>query len=272
MRRFTNPGGPLGIIGFGAFGRLAAHHLSPFFRIRVFDIGGADICAGLDVDFADLQTVASSPIVILAVPVSALRSVIQAIAPFLTKGALVLDVGSVKMEPAREMLEGLPQDVRIIATHPMFGPMSARQGIRGLKIVLCPLRGAGEKAVGRFLEGALGLNVILATPEEHDREAALAQGLTHLIAKILFRMENLPTRMTTRSFDLIQEAIEMVRDDAPEVTTAIETANPFSRAVRDTFLSHAQAVDREFAISAAPEPETGSKTGSEVLDLCGTSA
>jgi prephenate dehydrogenase len=68
----------------------------------------------------------------------------------------------------------------------------------------------------------------------------MVQGLTHLIAKILVRMEPLPRTMTTASFDLLMQATEMVRYDAPNVFMAIERANPHSKAVRDRFFALAE--------------------------------
>ena len=73
------------------------------------------------------------------------------------------------------------------------------------------------------------------------------QGLTHLIAKVLVRMEPLPRRMTTRSFDLLLEAASMVRHDAPEVFEAIERANPYASSVRRRFLEIASILNVELS-------------------------
>ncbi|MEP6335285.1 MAG: prephenate dehydrogenase/arogenate dehydrogenase family protein, partial [Anderseniella sp.] len=81
--------------------------------------------------------------------------------------------------------------------------------------------------------------------DEPDREAATVQGLTHLIAKVLLDMRPLPTRMTTRSFDLLIEAISMVQNDAPEVFDAIETANPYAPDVRRRFFRLASELNLE---------------------------
>ena len=48
-------------------------------------------------------------------------------------------------------------------------------------------------------------------------------------------MEPLPKRMTTKSFDLLLEAVNMVRHDAPEVFEAIESANPYALASAGNF-------------------------------------
>ncbi|WP_082503648.1 prephenate dehydrogenase/arogenate dehydrogenase family protein [Methylobacterium sp. Leaf117] len=229
---------PLGLIGFGAFGRLIALHLAPHFAIQAYDPAMSAASVD-DVTRATLREAAGCPVVILAVPVAAIAAVVAEIGPHLPPGALVLDVGSVKVAAANAMRAGLPGHVAIVATHPLFGPQSARGGIRGLKIALCPVRGGRPRRVAAFLRRRLGLDVIVTTPEAHDRDAAAAQGLTHLIAKVTVQMEPLPTRMTTRSFDLLMQAVAMVRHDAPEIFEAIERANPYAGAVRRRFVAHA---------------------------------
>jgi prephenate dehydrogenase len=91
--------------------------------------------------------------------------------------------------------------------------------------------------------------VVQATPEEHDREAAVVQGLTHLIAKALVRMEPLPSQMTTASYELLMQATEMVRHDADGVFTAIEQANPFAGEVRARFFAIAEDLRGELESS-----------------------
>jgi prephenate dehydrogenase len=250
----------IGIMGFGAFGRLIARHLRPHCRLLVFDPAlPADAAAG-GIVAADPSGIAACDIVILAVPVAALSEAIASLRPHLRTGAIVVDVGSVKMGPAMTMLAELPDHVEIVGTHPLFGPQSGRDGIAGLKLALCPIRGASAWRVGAFLRKVLRLKVIMTTPEEHDREAALVQGLTHLIARILVRMEPLPRRMTTASFDLLMRATEMVRHDSPAVFLAIEQANPYARPVRDRFFALAEEIrahldrDRSQATAANGTP------------------
>jgi len=240
----------IGLIGFGAFGRLVAQHLQPLFRLYVYDPALPGALVGTHNAVAtSLSTAASCPIVVLATPVERLRDTVEAISPHLRPGALVLDVGSVKVIPAEIMRLGLPDHVAIVATHPLFGPQSARNGIKGLKIAVCPIRGEYSLRVGAFLRRVLGLNVIMTTPEAHDQEAAMVQGLTHLIAKVLVQMEPLPTRMTTRSFDLLIEAVDMVRHDSPQVFQAIERINPYAQQVRRRFFDLASALDADLAAS-----------------------
>lgn len=244
----------LGILGFGAFGRFMATHLRRHFDLVAYDPSPVPGAAG--VRMVSLATVASCPILILAVPVAQLAETLDAARPHVRPGALVLDVGSVKVLPATLMRDRLPADVRIVATHPLFGPESGRNGIAGLKIAVCPVRGDGGRRVAAFLRRAFGLRVFVTSPEEHDREAAIAQGVTHLVARALVGLEPLPTRVTTRSFDLLMEAIGMVRNDAPGVLQAIEQLNPYAADIRRRFLALAAAVPVSPALPAAPDPSS----------------
>ncbi|WP_366934958.1 prephenate dehydrogenase/arogenate dehydrogenase family protein [Marivita sp.] len=199
-----------------------------------------------------LPHVSQADVILIAAPVSSFETVVSEIAVACRPGALIVDVGSVKTIPSEIMRRLLPNNVDIVATHPLFGPQSAAKGIEGLKISVCPIQGRRHMRLAAFLRMALGLAVIISTPEDHDKEAAVVQGLTHLIAKVLLRMGPLPTRMTTKSFDLLSEAVSMVQHDAPEVFEAIEKANPYAETVRRRFF--------ELAADLSAELETASRT------------
>lgn len=230
----------IGLFGFGAFGRLLARHLAPHFELAIHDP-----LLPPGPGLRRLEEAAAADLVILAVPVGSMRGVLRQIAPHLRPGAIVADVGSVKLVPARLMVDELPAHVEVLGTHPLFGPQSAAAGLAGHRIALCPIRCPSAGRIAAFLRSTFGLRVFVATPEEHDREAAAVQGLTHLIAKVLVRMEPLPRRLSTASFDHLMRGVDMVRHDAPSVFEAIERDNPFAAAVRRRFLAEVEDVRRE---------------------------
>jgi prephenate dehydrogenase len=232
----------VGLMGFGAFGQLIAQHLRHHVRMVIHDPGAGEDCLDLGLTFGTAAEVGNCDMVILAVPVTALTEAISQLRPHLRQGAIVADVGSVKTGPARVMMEQLPSDVEILGTHPLFGPQSARNGLAGHKITLCPIRGTSFRRIAAVLRRVFGLKVFVTTPEEHDREAAVVQGVTHLIAKVLVQMEPLPRRLTTASFDHLMQAVEMVRHDAPGVFHAIERENPFAAEVRSRFFALAETL------------------------------
>ena len=251
----------LGIVGFGAFGQLAARHLGGHFEITAYDPSQdvAKAAKQLGVRLSPLHSVSQADVIVLAAPVSSFEQAVSEIASACKPGALIVDVGSVKVISSDIMRRLLPRHVDIVATHPLFGPESAKKGLEGLKIAVCPIRGQRHARLAAFVRKALGLKVIITTPEDHDQEAAIVQGLTHLIAKVLLRMGPLPTRMTTKSFDLLSEAISMVQHDAPEVFEAIEKANPYAETVRRQFfdLAASLSVELEIGLRTSPHSESG---------------
>ena len=237
----------LGIVGFGAFGQLAARHLGPYFDITAYDPSPeiAKLAKQQGVCFTSMHAVAQAEVVLIAAPVSSFEAVVSEISKTCRPGALIVDVSSVKVRPADIMQRQLPEHVDIVATHPLFGPQSAGNGIETLKIAICPIQGKRHARLAAFVRKKLGLTVIMTTPDDHDREAAIVQGLTHLIAKVLLKMGPLPTRMTTKSFDLLSEAVSMVQHDAPEVFDAIERSNPYAEAVRRKFFDLAAGLSAD---------------------------
>jgi prephenate dehydrogenase len=237
----------LGLLGLGAFGRLLVKHLAPYFDIRAYDPAPEAVAYGKEngIPMVSTQDVAKAEIVVLGPPVPRMGEAVTAIRDYLQPGTLVLDVGSVKYNIALLLEKELPAHVDIVCTHPLFGPQSGKDGIAGLKMVVCPVRG-DEKAqkVIEFLKSKLELHVIVVTPEEHDRELAVVQGLTHMVAKVLLDMEPLPKNLTTKSYDKLLESVDMLRYDSMELFLAIERDNPFAKEVRHAFFSKADELRR----------------------------
>jgi prephenate dehydrogenase len=82
---------------------------------------------------------------------------------------------------------------------------------------------------------------------------AVAQGITHMIGRLVAEMVAAP-RMTTPSFDLLRAAADMVGGDSPAVFDAILRDNPFAPAIRNRFFGLADALRRELVGEAADEP------------------
>ena len=230
----------LGIIGFGEFGRLAATRLTQRFDIGVHDAhrSAAEIeRSGFRP--LPLDQVAGSDVVILAVPVQAMEEVIARTAPLIRPGATVLDVASVKVLPSQWLERHLPESVHAVPTHPLFGPQSvARDGLEGRQLVICPLRGEQHLKVAAFGE-EMGMRVRITSAEEHDREMAYVQGLTHLIGRTLTAMGIPDEMLKTQTYQHLLDMTELIGRDSFELFTAIETLNPFAREVTEDFVARA---------------------------------
>lgn len=234
----------LGLIGVGAFGRFAVPHLAPHFDLVLFDAFN-DLSAyakGVGAKVGTLEDIARCDVVVLGMPVQALAETAEKIAPYIRPGALVLDVCSVKEEPARIMAEILPDNIDIVGTHPLFGPQSGAKGLDGLKISLVQVRGGRIDCVEAFLK-SLGLHTIVTDAETHDRQMAWVQGITHLMSKILVEMGIPELEQTTVTFDLMRSMVETVRYDSDQLFRAIENRNRFVGDTKHRFFDAARVIE-----------------------------
>lgn len=262
----------VGVFGYGRFGKFLCEELrrasSGTVSIRVYDpvatreaqaapkfaeTWSARRPAGkakAEIDFVSAAEAARGAIVVLAVPISELKAALLAAAPFMTEGAIVMDACSVKMKPVDLMKLLLPASVEILGTHPLFGPDSAQanRGIRGLKVVLCPVRITAEHVatIRGFLEKA-GLKVIETTPEIHDRALAESQALFHLIARAVEDVESEsqgPREIITPGPARLFEDLKVLQNDTPQLFADIQRENPFARDIRKKFIERLIEIDR----------------------------
>lgn len=228
----------IGLIGCGNFGRFILPYLRKFGRVSVYD-------PKYNVpEFRRLEEVASRDLVVLSVPSQNLEELLKEAKDYIKKDAIVVDVCSVKVNPCKLMEKYLPETIEIIGTHPLFGPQSGKNGIHGLKMVLCPIRTNRIKNVSSFLETSFGLNVLITSPEDHDRQMAYVQGLTHLIGMALNEM-NLPlTGLTTKTYEHLMDVINVVGHDSAELFYSIQKENPYAKDISDKFLKQISKLSR----------------------------
>ena len=229
----------IGIIGFGRFGKLMTRYLAEDCQVFVYDLdaqteeiesrGGAA---------ASLEEVCRQPTVVLAVPISALRGVLKEVRKKLAPGTLIIDVCSVKTLPVKWMVEILPAEIDILGTHPMFGPDSAAEALKGGKIVLCRERLAAKAydRIKAFLESK-GLIVIETTADEHDREIAVSLALTHYIGRALARFGAKPQQIDTEGYKRLLHILEVVENDTWQLFEDMNQYNPYAEDSRIQFLS-----------------------------------
>lgn len=233
----------VGIVGFGSFGQFMAKHLKQKSEVFVTDIvDKRKEAEKIGVKFDKLEKVAKCDVVILSVPIEKLEKVLDLIKNKLRKGTLVLDVCSVKMIPCKLMKEILPNEVEIIGTHPMFGPQSARDSIKGMKIALINVNSKKINEMKKFCEN-LGLVVMEMTAEEHDKAMAYSQALTHFIGRTVENMDIEKTKITTRTFDDLIDIVNIIKDDSNVLFQNIETMNPFAKDIRKRFIEESKKLD-----------------------------
>jgi prephenate dehydrogenase len=237
----------ISIIGFGNFGKLAAKHLSKKAEVIVTDVSDKTKEADeMGVRFVSLDEACKSKIVIIAVPMENFESTLLRIKDKLQEGTLVLDVCSLKMFSCDLMRNIIGNKCEIIGTHPLFGPQSAPGSIIGMRIAICNINARDEtlRKVVDFCSN-LGLNVIETTPEEHDRQMAVSQALTHFIGQVCKKMNIKRVELSTKTFDDLVNIVNIVGNDTPALFDNMQKMNPFAIQARNRFVVEARKINKE---------------------------
>lgn len=142
------------------------------------------------------EAVRGCDLVFIAAPVGTLVEIFRDISGELAQGAVVTDMGSVKLDIV-EKIEGLsPPGVRYVGGHPMTGSEqsgidSARPDLyRDCYYILTPTEKTDPDAFSRlhgFL-ATLGSRVLSMDPETHDRAMATISHVPHLLSLLLMEM------------------------------------------------------------------------------------
>ena len=238
----------LGIIGYGDFTKVIIEHLSPYVdNIVVSSRSRSEGDAGHGARFATVEEVLAQPIIIPSIPSQFIDQFFADNRELVNPQALVVDVASVKVRPIKALKKQLPDSCQIVGTHPMFGPASiAKNGgkLTGLKCAVCFVRadGAVEGAITQFLGQVLGLKLIYKTPEEHDREMAYVQGLSHFIGHVLDEMKIPDSELSTLAYDDLVDMKNIQGQDSWGLFCSIVDENPYAKDVQDQFVQCYQAV------------------------------
>lgn len=242
----------LAIIGAGLIGASIARAAASFKaaeEIAIFDasqdvraraevLGLGQICQSAE------DAVRGADCVVLCVPVGALGAASQAIGPAMTSGAILTDVGSVKVAARDAMAAHCPAHVHLIPGHPIAGTEKSGPdaGFETLFedrwLILTPRDDPSEayKTAAQKLADfwrVLGSKVEIMDAERHDRVLAITSHLPHLIA-----------------YNIVSTAYDMESVDQGEVVkysaggfrdfTRIAASDPTMW--RDVFLNNKDAV------------------------------
>jgi cyclohexadieny/prephenate dehydrogenase len=152
---------------------------------RVMELGIAD-----RVELDPARAVVGADCVMLCAPVGAYAALAEAIAPHLSPGCIVTDVGSTKQSVIRDVGPLIPGGVHFVPAHPVAGteysgPDSGFTTLfQGRWCLLTPPPGTDEVAVEKIAElwRRCGSMVESMEAGHHDRVLAIVSHLPHLLA------------------------------------------------------------------------------------------
>lgn len=232
----------VGVYGLGRFGSFWAGLLSRRFTVCGYSRSSNRPTPAGVLRVSETQ-VLDCDILFLTVAISAMEEVVARIAPRVDPGCLVFDTCSVKVHPINVMRRLLPEGVDIIGTHPMFGPDSGRSGVEGLPLVYCPVRATDDEiSFWRTTFQELGLEVKDLTPEQHDREAAYTQGVTHFIGRVLDDLGLKPSTISTIGYSKLLEIIEQTCNDPWQLFLDLQHYNPYTADMRIALYASLQKI------------------------------
>jgi prephenate dehydrogenase len=186
------------------------------------------------------EAVAGADLVVLAVPVLAMRELLESLAarsPQLATDALVTDLGSTKAQVVAWAEELLPAPERFVGGHPMAGSEeagieAAEQGLlRGCVWCLTPTARTSQATLHRMQElvTTLGAHPVLLAASQHDAAVAAVSHLPLLAASAL---------VITASQSPAWAEGRMLAAGGFRDSTRVASGNP--RMARDICLTNAQ--------------------------------
>ena len=137
------------------------------------------------------QAIAGADLIVLCTPIAQMRGLAKQFLPFLKRGAVVTDVGSVKGSVVRE-LESLVAKAggHFVGSHPMAG--AEKMGVsaahadlfRNAICVITPTRRSNLAAVRKVerLWKSVGGRLLRLSPEAHDDFVSRSSHLPHVVA------------------------------------------------------------------------------------------
>ena len=248
----------VGVFGLGRFGAFWAGLLAKTFNVDGYS-RNPDRLTPPGVRRVSYQELFNCQVIFLCNAISSMESVLKEMTDNLKSGTLVVDTCSVKVYPVTLMKTLLPESVSILGTHPMFGPDSGKDGVKGLPIVLCQERVSDEQYIfwkDRFRQ--MGLTLQEMTADEHDREAAYTQGITHFIGRTLNELNLHESPIGTAGYSRLLDIIRQTCNDPWQLFLDLQKFNPYTSSMRRDLHRGLEKMLQTFdSIESLGEPDGG---------------
>ena len=195
------------------------------------------------------KVVDEADLVILSAPISEFEAIARELAPLLSKGTVVTDVGSVKGPLVRRLEDQFSPPGRFVGGHPIAG--REKSGVEaasadlflGAPCILTPTPRTSPEAIGavrRFWE-AIGAKVVSMDAETHDRILAAVSHLPHLIA---YALVNTILELQSKDGDLLSYSAGGFRDFTRVAASSPEMWRDICLANRENLVAVIEAYEK----------------------------
>jgi cyclohexadieny/prephenate dehydrogenase len=232
----------------GLVRHIAGHARTAATRAKAMELGFID-----SVHETAAEAARDADLVVLCAPIGANGPLAEEIGPVLKRGAIVSDVGSVKVCVIRDIGPHLPDGVHLVPGHPVAGTEHSgpESGFPELfenrYCILTPPPGTDAAATEKVaaLWRSAGSNVELMDPHHHDRVLAVTSHLPHLISfTIVGTAADLEMQLRREKHDAsdVVETREVIKFSAGGFRdfTRIAASDPVMW--RDIFLNNRDAI------------------------------
>jgi len=185
-------------------------------KITAVDINPEAIEKGIELEVIDSGSIKhsiaeSADLIVLSTPVGVYEEVLKQIKPFISKRAIVSDLGSVKGHLVYRCEEILKDTAPFVGGHPIAG--TEKSGVEnvvenlfeGAKFIITPTENTDKEAMEKVanLWKNLGSEIVLMDPYHHDRVFAAVSHLPHVVAySIVDAIDKLSKELSTNLFQL----------------------------------------------------------------------
>ena len=193
------------------------------------------------------ECVHDAELVLVCVPVQKTAQVVKECAKNMKDGAMIAEISSVKNKPFKA-LKKIPNNLRPLCIHPMFGPGASKKV--EIRILLVPVRNEQIEVmlVKEIFENA---NVIvLPNAKQHDKSIAMVLGLTYfanmVFAKVMSSGNNISMlkQVSGTTFSLQSLIAESIFTEEPDLVIALISENAYVKRYISQFLKEAATLAR----------------------------
>lgn len=185
----------LGIVGVGLIGGSFALGLKkaiPDMEVLGVDLNRENLSKAIELgvidQISDLESVCSiADVIVLSIPVNAIKSVLPSVLDQVSNNQLVLDFGSTK-KAICDAVKDHPKRASFLAAHPIAGteysgPESAFADLFNEKVMISceeELTGGSQRTLFHELCGHFNMSMRQMTAEAHDLHLAFVSHLSHI--------------------------------------------------------------------------------------------
>jgi len=236
----------IAIIGLGRFGSFWGKHLSKYYPVYGYDsnIERKEQVQSFIV-WNNLEDCLQKDFIFITTPIRSIEKFLKENTKRFAKESVVIDCASVKLCVVDWLERYLPQETYFAACHPLFGPDSAKMGLKKQQISLQPGRIPYVKyqQLVNIFRDDLELNILNLTADEHDRLMAYNLSFIHHLGRTFHSMEIFKVPLMMAGLEKLNHISGVVMNDADELFQDFYRYNPYANEVKEKFVKSFEKID-----------------------------